>query len=227
MPQDTQANRKFKIYMLYNDGQDKVYIGSTCRNIRKRLNEHNSKKGGTMSRLMKGGGRLKATILEDDISLEDRDNREKYWIEKMKDKCVNKQIPQNINAQNSQEYHKEYRQKNYEKLRQKDKEYYEANKPYLLERNRRYKRRIGKARISEMWKNYYSRKKDWINRRVKCECGVELNNNCLQRHKRSKKHREKMRELGIDKENIIVIDELPLEPLDINIPNLINNIRLD
>ena len=161
------------------------------------------------------------------ISLEDKDNREKYWIEKMKGKCVNKQIPQNINAQTSQEYHKEYRQKNYEKLRQKDKEYYEANKPYLLERNRRYKRRIGKARIYEMWKNYYSRKKDWINRRVKCDCGAEMNHSCLSRHKRSKKHQEKMRELGIDKENIIVIDELPIEPLDINIPNIINNIELE
>ena len=82
-----------------------------------------------------------------------------------------------------QEYKKEYYKSNKPKIQERGKEYREANKPKIQERDKKY-REANKPKIQE-------RKKE----KVKCECGCEIIKSTLKRHRATKKHLEKMKNI--------------------------------
>lgn len=119
-----------KMYQIYSQNSDKVYIGSTCSLLRKRLQLHEGnyrayKKGNanyiTAFDVMKEGDYDIALIehwpCESKQKLEEREG---YWVKKYKqtDNCINKFIPGRTR--------KQYRQDNAEiiksKRKQKEKE---------------------------------------------------------------------------------------------------------
>jgi len=64
-----------------------------------------------------------------------------------------------------------------EEISEYHKEYRENNKPKIQEKN----------------KEYREENKDKINARIKCECGCEVMNRHLKRHRATKKHLDKMK----------------------------------
>ena len=93
-----------KIYKLISDQTDKIYIGSTCSELHKRLYQH--KKSYTYWKHSFGKGYISSIelikegeveiVLIENYSCNDKNElhaREKYWIEQNKDKIVNKYIP--------------------------------------------------------------------------------------------------------------------------------------
>ena len=94
--------RKGKIYMLVSDQTDKVYIGSTCNKLVKRLYQHVSE----FRRFQRGkchylssfdiieAGNARIVILEDYPSNNKTELllRENYWINKYKNIAVNRQM---------------------------------------------------------------------------------------------------------------------------------------
>ena len=101
-----------------------------------------------------------------------------------------------------QEYHKEYYEENKEKIqeynkkyrelnKEYDKEYYKSNKPKIQEQNKKY-RETNREKMNEKEKNYRENNREKINAKVKCECGCEVMNRCLKRHRATKTHLDKM-----------------------------------
>ena len=99
-----------KIYKLVSDSTDRIYIGSTCNPLYKRLGGHktaskNLNKCYTSKELVKFDD-CKIILIED-FACERKEQltaRERYHIEQNKDICVNKIIPTRTN--------KEYREQN-------------------------------------------------------------------------------------------------------------------
>ena len=103
MKHDLSRYENGKIYKLVSDETNKIYIGSTCLSLRKRMYSHRRDyklymKGKchyiTSFKLMKFDD-VDIVLIEDYPceSKEELHSRERYWIEKNKKKCVNKNIP--------------------------------------------------------------------------------------------------------------------------------------
>ena len=101
------------------------------------------------------------------------------------------------------EYHKDYYEENKEKIQEQvkkyrelnkeyDKEYYKSNKPKIQEQNKKY-RETNREKMKEYDNEYRKKNKDKINAKVKCECGCEVMNRYLKRHRATKTHLEKMK----------------------------------
>jgi hypothetical protein len=111
-----------KIYKIISDSTDKIYIGSSYDDLRKRLYNHKSKykmyiNGKyhyvTSFELIKNNDC--DIILLEDYSCENKQQlhaRERKLIEDSKNNCVNKNIP----SRTHKEYYKEYRNNNKQKL---------------------------------------------------------------------------------------------------------------
>ena len=125
-----------KIYKITSDSTNKIYIGSTCQPLSKRIADHrdsykqfiNNKRNRiiTCYELIKLGDAI-ITLIEDFPceSKEQLHARERYYIELHKDICVNKKIPtrttkewQVENKESLALYKKQYRIDNKEKIKQ-------------------------------------------------------------------------------------------------------------
>jgi len=126
-----------KIYKIVDKTNDNIYIGSTCRTLKKRLSEHKS----NYEKFLKGlYGNTKSfeIIKNNDCEIELLENcevktksellaRERYFIENTE--CVNKKIPGRTKQEwddANKEYYKKYRDANKEKLTNKLKEKFEC-----------------------------------------------------------------------------------------------------
>ena len=175
-----------KIYKLICSETQKIYIGSTCSTLVKRLHQHKRKYNNCMSK----------TFIEPQIFLiedfpcerkEQLTGRERYYIENFD--CVNKVIPGRTG--------KEYYQDNKDKINQISKEYHSKNQNNIDYQNKRkeYSEK-NKDKVSQMKKEYYKKNKEKILEKMKeknkekitCECGSIIRILTIPRHERSKKH---------------------------------------
>ena len=125
---------KVKIYKIVDNTNDNIYIGSTCKSLKKRLSEHKC----GYRRFLKGlfnnvksfdiikNNNYKIELLEDcDIKTkQELLARERFFIQN--NNCLNKKIPGRTD--------KEYREANKDKLDNFHKAYNETNKEKLKEK---------------------------------------------------------------------------------------------
>jgi hypothetical protein len=152
-----------KLYKLVGSGL--TYYGSTCNELRKRLNQHKNKNNECKSKLLFDSGDKVEIILVEKYPCNDKmelQQRERYYIENFE--CVNQVIP----LRNKKEYY----ETNKDKINEKRKEYYEVNKD---KKKQYYKDNIDKI-------------KEQKSEKITCECGLISTRNKLSRHKQSKKH---------------------------------------
>jgi len=133
------ANRyeNAKVYRLFVPGSPESYVGSTCWELRKRLDAHkyayfNPNQKQCYSALIFALGEVQIELLEayPCKTKEELNAKEREWIEKTAG-VVNKNIPGRTL--------KEERAANKEKYAQKCKEWREANKEYVEEYDAKYK----------------------------------------------------------------------------------------
>ena len=154
-----------KIYKLVNDELNLTYYGSTCNELRKRLNDHKKKSNKCSSKIMFESGVVKIYLVEE-FPTENKmllNQRERYYIEN--NECVNKVIPGRTR--------KEYRDDNKYKINITEKEYYNNNKDKIIEKKKEYYQN-NKDKIKE----YYQNNKDKIKERAK-----EFNENNKEKRK--------------------------------------------
>lgn len=75
-----------KIYKIANDINDKIYVGQTTKSIDERIKRHlNDKRGYALHNAIKkyGWEHFSVEVLEDNIPLENLNEREVYWTEKL------------------------------------------------------------------------------------------------------------------------------------------------
>jgi len=115
----------YKIYLI-RDIHGLKYVGITQRTIKLRLKEHESDKrnGRYCSSHKLDFTCCKISILEDDITEENKKKREQYWIDKIE--CVNV----NNAIYDIKEYSKKYHQEHKEERNEISKQYYKENKEY-------------------------------------------------------------------------------------------------
>jgi len=163
-----------KIYRIWSPNTDKVYIGSTCRDIRRRFTSHNVHR----KRWMQGKctntctsfeilahGDAKIEIIEEDEFLDKQHmlEREKYWINKLN--TVNKFSPMRT-YEERRRYNNENKKKNY-------------NTETVRRYNRTYKIN-NKEKVKELNNKSASM-------RLPCEtCGILMRRDCLRRHMQRK-----------------------------------------
>jgi hypothetical protein len=167
-----------RIYKITSNSTDKIYIGSTCQPLSKRIVDHrcdykrfvNGKRGKTTSFELIALGDAIITLIED-YPCERKEQlhaRERYHIELNKDICVNKNIPTRT--------HKEYYQDNKEHITEYHIEYKKINKEKIVEYRKEYKQ-VNKEKIAE-----YNKQK------ITCICGGITVKGSKARHEQSKKH---------------------------------------
>jgi hypothetical protein len=159
--------QKGKIYKLISDETDKIYIGSTCNPLNKRLSQHkfdykNPEKMKTIKNIFKTSNFQ--IILIEDYACERKEQlhaRERYYIELNRDICCNIILPSRSS--------KEYRESTKEAKAIYDKTY---RKQYRIQYVKDNKEKIN----------------EYANRHTECECGGNYLWKHKARHLRCKKH---------------------------------------
>jgi len=174
-----------RIYKITSNSTDKIYIGSTCQPLSKRMTTHrndykkfiNGKCGKITSfELIKLGDAI-ITLIED-FPCERKEQlhaRERYYIELNKDICVNK-----IRPTITQEERKDYKNK-----------WYESNKEEIAEQHKIF-RQENKDLMAERNKVYYQNNKEKIakykKQTITCICGAVCTILHKTRHEKTNKH---------------------------------------
>ena len=213
----SQDFSKGKIYKITNDYNDDVYVGSTCDTLVKRFSSHkrqiNSpfKMNRPLYALMKeiGSDRFRIELIEDYLC-EDKyqlRQREGYYIREFG--TLNKRIECRTQIERYDEEkdiilekQKQYRKQHIEEYAERDKKYREGHKEeckinhknYYLENCEKLKQKAKEYReqnretIKEQYHNSYVKRKEKLLKKVICECGCEVNQSCLNAHKKTKRH---------------------------------------
>jgi len=172
-----------KIYKITSEHTDKIYIGSTTRNLNDRITNHkcyynkwkdnNTRQYCSSYKLYKLGD-IKYELLELYKCNNKKEllEREAYYIKQNYILVVNKNKP-TLSEEEKIEWQKEYYVKNKEKL----KEYYEKNKEQMDKQSREYYEKNkevykeyyekNKERIYQQQKEYYEKNKERIYQRQK------------------------------------------------------------
>ena len=174
-----------KIYTIRSHQTDKIYIGSTCNELRKRLFQHKQ----DYKRFLKNKFQNVSSfeiIKYDDCYIElyekypcsdkmELHKREGEIIRSLN--CVNKNMPGKKNKECMKEIRKKYYKKWYEENKENKKkykkEYYQQNKEKILKQTK-----------EKYNKEYYHKNKKIYN----CVCGAEIIMKNKLRHEKSKKH---------------------------------------
>ena len=80
------------VYKITSPNTDKVYVGSTTRTLHTRFRQHLKKCNPTTSKEIIDFGDAVIECLEE-VDIDIMKQRERYYIELMRDKCVNQVIP--------------------------------------------------------------------------------------------------------------------------------------
>jgi hypothetical protein len=161
MEQKENKYKQGKIYMLTSLQIDKIYIGSTCNTLAKRLHHHKSTFNSTKDTLSR------EILKYDDVKIElieyfpcnDRNElnkREGELMRQHKDQIVNKKI-----AGRTQE---EYKNDNLEKIKEYKKQYDEHNKEHI----------------------YDIKNKDRRSKIICSSCNLEISKGSIYRHNKRK-----------------------------------------
>jgi len=181
----SQDFSKAKIYKITNDYNNDVYVGSTCDLLTKRFSGHKSnllteeKKDRPLYKLMNkiGFERFRIELIED-YSCKDKyelRQREGHFIREIG--TLNKRIEGRTKQ--------EYQQDNKEHFREYHKQWKEVDK----EKN--------KEKYQEQYKIYNDKKKEYYNEKITCDCGGLISRKHIQRHKKTNKHINIMKTLGV------------------------------
>jgi hypothetical protein len=189
---------KGRIYKLTDNTNGNVYYGSTIQEINSRISRHKA----SYKLYLDGKNRYITSfgiIKNKDYKIElveenefetkyDLHERERYYIEN--NDCVNKVIPnrtiqeyREVNEENITKQNKEYRKKNKENIAEKSKKCYEVNEEYYKKKNKEW-RENNKEKIKK-YQEYFKEK-------VSCVCGDIIRRDGLSKHKKSKKHLDKI-----------------------------------
>lgn len=170
--------KKGKIYAIKSKETEKVYIGSTCSTLKKRMSSHKA----DYKRKLKGG-KFRSTNSDNILKYADA------YIELIeecpcetkrelldKEGEVIKNTPNCVNTQIQGRTMIEWRKDNAEKIKQYSKDYHNKNKDMLKQKyNDWYK--------SDKAKEYFEKQKVKRNVKVKCPtCNKEYSKSNLSRH---------------------------------------------
>lgn len=171
------------IYKLYVDEEEKderCYIGSTIRSMKKRLLGHFYKRSRCTSNILidqYGKDKIKYVILEEcETSI--RKVRERYWIENTEN-IINKCLPTITNNERLIKC-KKYRDENKDKIKNRCKK-------YMLE----HKDDKKKYDIEYRKKNIDKQKE-----KRNCECGGKFTYSYISKHIKTKKHQAYLNQLN-------------------------------
>ena len=181
--------QKGKIYKIVSENTDKVYYGSTCNTLSKRLSKHksnyksylNGKGSLTTSFNVIEHGNAKIYLVEEFPCNNKMEllKRERYHIEQ--NECVNKLIPSRSkkecdrdNRHLRREYHKKWRDGNIE-YKEKQKEYNKERRKDPKVKQREYELAKANKKANEL---------------IECGCGNTYKHNKRARHLKTKIHME-------------------------------------
>lgn len=187
-----------KIYKLVSNNSDKVYYGSTCSPLCKRLygHKHDFKR-------YQEGKKNKITSFQviryDDCEIilienypckskEELHARERYYIEN--NECVNKVIPTRTRKEYEEvnkEKIKEYREEHKEKTKEYNKQYREENKEIISKNKKQYANEHKEER-KEYLQKYRKENKVEITESHDCECGGVYSKQSKARHFKTTRH---------------------------------------
>lgn len=152
------------IYKITSPSTDKIYIGSTIQPLMERLYHHRSHLNNTTSNLIISFNDAVIECIEE-VEFDTKKklhDRERYYIQLNRDKCVNKVIPSRTM--------KEYEVDN---------------------RDKRKQYRIRNAdEVKERTKQYYRDNADRLNAKIICECGGKHTFKHKSTHLKSNKHQK-------------------------------------
>jgi hypothetical protein len=197
------------IYKLYRDDTKEMYIGST-NNIKKRFNHHKTTLRYASKKLFEKDDNVKIVVLEE-CEEEKRYEREQYYMDLNKEFLINEMnaIRVGTEQERSKRYynqHKEevlerqrkHRQDNLEMIRKREKKWREDNKEKEKERFKKYRQtEKGKESARERKRRYREKNRKEENK-ITCECGAVINREELARHKKTKRHLDKISQLSIN-----------------------------
>jgi len=184
-----------KIYKIVNNVNDKIYYGSTCVPLYKRMYRHREPKNRCMSKSIGVDLKECQIILVEEIQCENKQQllmRERWYIEN--NVCINKQIP-GRSKEEKKERDKKNKKEYYENNKETIKEYYEENK----ELYKKY-REENKEKIKEIQKTYYENNKEKLAiqhkelykkkciEKIVCECGKTVTKHTKKSHDKSITH---------------------------------------
>jgi len=164
-----------KIYKIIDIGYNKMYIGSTCQPLYKRLSKHKSSykqwKNGKETKITSfdlfdefGIENCKIELIEE-CPCENKEQLLKKEGEHIKNNiCVNRIIVgrtrQEYNELNKKK-NKDYNEIHKEHIKEQHKEYYEVNKQKILEQQKEYQQN-NKQKLAEYNKKYRESNKEHI-----------------------------------------------------------------
>jgi hypothetical protein len=215
-----------KVYKLISNQTDKVYIGSTCQILSRRMASHrqsykkylNGKKLNYASFEIVKYPDCKIILVQAypqcQSNIEQR-MFEQDWIDCYD--CVNKTRAY-ISPELAKEQEKEYYQNNKEQFSDYHKKHYQYNREYCLERQKEYynKNKEQRQKYNREWheknkeqrkerdKIYYENNKEQISKKNKeigkkkvlCECGREVSLWGLSNHKTTQIHKQLLNNLS-------------------------------
>lgn len=174
------------IYKICCDNIDYVYIGSTT-NFTNRKSQHKSRCNNENGKhnnfklyktIRDNGGwqNWRMVIIDElgDVSKRQAEMKEEEWRVELQANLNSKKCY--ITEEEEKEYQKEYHTQNRDKILEYQKEYKQQNKDKIAEQMNAYQ------------KIYYKQNRDKINEKIICECGSEISNQHLARHKKTAKH---------------------------------------
>ena len=186
---------KGKIYKLTCDNPELVYYGSTTQKLSYRLSTHRNSSYLTSKSLFEAGN-VKIELIKNFPCNNKKElhSEEGKYIEQ--NICVNKQIPGksreekykiiSLQKKKWREENKEHQKKYMKKWKEKNDKYYSNyynnNKTKIIEKYNQYR----KDNIEKI-KEY---KKEKNKEKITCECGCVISYSCFNRHKKTKKHFE-------------------------------------
>ena len=146
------------IYKIVSPNTDKIYIGSTKRTLRQRMNNHISeynKKRYCTSKIILAAGNATIELIEvfNCDNRKELHQREGYYIRLYINICVNKIIPDRTKA--------EYYQENRDEILEQHKQFYESHKEQILEQVKQYNE-AHKEQIAAKKKVHYATHKKQI-----------------------------------------------------------------
>jgi len=190
-------------YKITSTNTDKVYVGSTKKDINERLNQHEQ----DYKRYQDGKFHYitsfeileykdyKIELLENKIceSKEERSTLEcKYIINTHN--TVNKHLPGRTkeqyyqdNKQELNEQQRQYNRENKEQIRERQRQYRQENKEELNEQYRQYYQ-DNKQELNERHRQRYQNNKQELKRKHNCFCGGKYTKTHKSRHEKSQKH---------------------------------------
>lgn len=176
-----------KIYVIRNHINDKVYVGSTTQSLAKRFSKH---RGDTTKQSVE---RKKARLLHKTMGELGVDN---FYIELIENyPCESKEQLRAREGYFIREFNSCISGYNCNVAGRSKTEWYKDNKQFVKNKNNLY-RENNKEKITEMKKKYRENNKEKIRESegiiVECECGCSVTKHHISRHKKTKKHIEKV-----------------------------------